>query len=213
MKYVYPKLPSAKATTPFFRLSGNGLANCLFTYARSIVYAEKNNLPIIEPTWFNISLGPYLRRESDKRHYKGLFKACGEISGLKKILLLLFRKKEIKVIEGLGDYFVDILEDSHTVKNYIINHIGDGILDDVNKFDFNNCVAVHVRLGDYVDSRRTPLEWYIEKIERKIEECPRAKFLLFSDGSNEQLKPLIKIPQVQKVFFGNAIADIIAISR
>lgn len=41
-------LPAAKATTPFFRISGNGLANCLYMYAEAIPIAKREGLKIMK---------------------------------------------------------------------------------------------------------------------------------------------------------------------
>lgn len=76
IRYVYPELPALR-TTAFVRIAGNGLANCLFVYARAVKYAHRTGARMIAPTWFNISLGPYLRRQPDKRHYLHLFALRG----------------------------------------------------------------------------------------------------------------------------------------
>ena len=39
------------------------------------------------------------------------------------------------------------------------------------------------------------------------------KFLIFSDGTEEELKDILDIPSTERAFFGNAIADIYAISK
>ena len=48
IKYVYPMLPAAKATISFFRISGNGLANCLYTYAKAISIAKREGLKFMK---------------------------------------------------------------------------------------------------------------------------------------------------------------------
>ena len=58
---VYPQLPKA------------GLGNRLLVWARAILFAQMNDIPVIEPNWSNFSLGPYLRGESDKRYYRQFF--------------------------------------------------------------------------------------------------------------------------------------------
>ena len=73
-------------------------------------------------------------------------------------------------------------------------------------------MAVHVRLGDYPAEHRTPLEWYEAKIQELSQNGER-RFLLFSDGTDEELRCLTSLPNVQRAFFGNAMADIYAISR
>lgn len=213
MKYIYPKLPAAAGTYAWFRFSGSGLANCLFVYARAIKRAHEIGATIITPTWFNISVGPYLRRQTDKRHYLGLFNNNGEVGGLNKLFKLLFFKNDIDVIEGLSTYFEDIIDDAPYISSYIEQHVQPNILQQVVAFDFTNCVAVHVRLGDFPENVRVPISWYQEKIKYLKSIHPNYKFCLFSDGTDAELKDLLSIDGVQRAFFGNAIADIFAISK
>lgn len=206
---VYPKLMCGLDLS-FFRIGGSGLANCLFVYARAISYAHQTQAAIITPTWSKFSIGTYLRRERDKRSYIGLFSTENEISGLRKFFVLLFKNHRKE--EGLGNYFSDFLDDASYVSRYIIDHICTSIKAPVDTFDFSNCVAVHVRLGDFPQEHRTPLEWYRNKIQEMSKEN-NTRFLLFSDGKDEELEKLTSLPNVQRVFFGNALADIYAISK
>lgn len=212
--YVYPKLPAAIFTSPFIRFSGSGLANCLFVYARAIQYARLNQCSIIAPTWLNLSIGPYLRKEKDKRHYLKLFNTQGgEISGISKLLKLVFCSKKIQVVEGLGNFFSDLLCDSEYIASYIYDHVEPSLLHSVDVFDFTKCVAVHIRLGDYPENLRIPMSWYKSKIMELKRTNPSYKFLIFSDGRDDEIADLLKTEGVRRVFFGNAIADIFAISR
>lgn len=224
MAYVYPKLPALKNLN-FVRVGGSGLANCLFIYARAIVIAKQYNIPIISPTWFNISIGTYIRKETDKRHYLGLFNSNGEIKGIRKELILSicdhikesesFNINDNVVInvENLGDFFKPIIPWHKEVSSYILSHIVEKHLLKVNVYDFSNCVAVHVRCGDYIPERRIPTSWYRKQIQEIREAHPNTKILLFSDGKDEELQEIISLPNVERAFFGNAIADIVAISK
>ena len=207
--YVYPKL-MANQDWLLFRVGGSGLANCLFVYARAIKYAHQTGALLITPTWQKFSLGTYLRRERDKRRYVGLFTSEGEVSGMNKILSVLIRQPHIE--EGLKDYFADFMDDADYIRHYIIRHIRSEIKERVDSYDCGGCVAVHVRLGDYPAEHRTPLEWYEAKIQELSKNGER-RFLLFSDGTDEELRCLTSLPGVQRAFFGNAMADIYAISR
>ena len=209
LKYVYPVLP-AVYNTPFFRVGGSGLANCLFVYGKAIVRADSEHLKLITPTWLNFSIGTYLRGQADKRHYWRLFLHKNEIGGLKKCFLLLFRKKSIIKENGIGDFFVPLLGHSEEIRNYLIEHLYPKVFERVEKADFSDCVAVHVRLGDYPDYLRFPLSWYREKM---LKYGAGKRILLFSDGSDDEISDLLKIPNVKRAFFGNAIADIVAMSR
>lgn len=210
-KYIYPKFNAAKHLG-FVRIGGCGLANCLFTYAHAIAKARETGSQIISPTWFNLSIGTYLRREADKRHYLGLFTSAGEISGITKYLKLLFCKKDIEEEKGLDPYFANIIENAEYVSQYIIDHIASVCKKPVDSYDFSHAVAVHVRLGDFDEECRVPIRWYKDRIMEKKQEGWN-RFLLFSDGKDEELKELMEIEGVQRVFFGSAISDIYAISK
>lgn len=217
-KYVYPKLPAVKEN-PFFRIGGNGLANCLFVYAKAIVEAKKHGAEIIAPTWFNLSISTYLRRQADKRHYLGQITSHDEIKGIRRLYLLTTKSKtsdsnkfdsNILIVKGIYDFFKPLLPDYDYVRKYILNHISPKILKKVNDFDFSNFIAVHIRLGDFPVYRRVPMEWYLSKIN---ELGHNKKVLLFSDGTNEELSDILALPNVHRVYFGGAIQDIVAISK
>lgn len=211
-KYVYPQLPSTYDLY-LIRIGGSGLANCLFIAARGYILAERSNLEYINPTWGKISLGPYIRREKDKRHYLGLFNSVG-IRGIKKIVTLWFKRNQIIKVEGLDNYFEDILGDYALVKKFINYSVRSCIKDQFDSIDFGNIIGVHVRLGDYVSSLRTNIDWYKSIIDQINEYTnDKFKFLLFSDGIDSEVVDLITIPNVQRVFYGNAMADIWALSK
>ncbi len=220
--FVYPRLPGIY-DLGIMRLRGAGLANCLFVASRAYLIAEKYGWVLINPTWQNLILGPYLRNEKDKRHYIGLFKNIG-ISGVKKILILLTRPKTTVedaiegkqgkiIVAGLENYFEDLLSEQPKVKRFIYSIIQDKVLSNLQNTDFRNAVGVHVRLGDYSDFR-VSIDWYAEVIRYVIGIKGKGQnFLLFSDGSDSELDVLTSIPQVRRICFGNALSDIVALSR
>ena len=88
MNYAYPKL--SEHDLGFVRLGGAGLGNIMFTWARAAVFARDNDCQVIWPTWPSIKVGPYLRREADKRFYGDLFRNDGSaIGGISKMCKLL----------------------------------------------------------------------------------------------------------------------------
>lgn len=211
--YFYPELSSYDFG--WFRLSGPGLANCLFVAARAYICAVKENGVFISPTWAKFSIGPYLRGESDKRHYVGLFKKCG-VTGWRKFCLIIAAKfgfGSITKIKGLGNYFEDLREDAEIIRDYINKLILDKALNKVNREELTNSVAVHIRLGDYTSVNRIPISWYVEIINEIHKIAPDREILIFSDGTTSELSEVLRLPRTRLAYYGNAMADIVAISQ
>ncbi len=238
MKYVYPKL--SKKDFHLFRIGGAGLGNILFTYARAVVYAQKNpDTRVIWPTWFSIKIGTILRGEKDKRFYNDLFKnRAGHISGLKKSILWLTKKKisekqalagedredKIIVFEDFEDCFEPIMNDSELVYEDIVKNLANKNKKALD-FDASDAICMHVRLGDFnrvtweellagKNNSSIPIEWYVKMGEQIREIVGRpVKIYVFSDGTDEELKQLLDMENVERITFGTAIADIIGLSK
>lgn len=232
MKYVYPKLSSKDLMA--FRLGGAGLGNLLFTYGRALAFAKRNDAKMIWPTWPSIKVGPWLRREKDKRTYIGLFSNRDhEISGLRKVWLLLSRRKvsegtavihdeEIVVFEKFIGSFAPIRDDHQLIREHLLTNMKD---DTVLQFDFSDAIAIHVRLGDFrkvqeqelrngIHDSRLPIDWYCEMLAQvRSAAGQNVKAYVFSDGTDEELKKLLDMPNTERITFGNAINDIVGLSQ
>jgi len=221
--YAFPKF--SYADNLGIRLGGPGLGNLLFPLARAIVYSHKNNIPMINPTWINIKVGPIIRKERDKRFYFNLFEPAG-ITGFKKYFLLNTLKKvpeshiseinsdkdAIMVFSSLRNYFEDIKYDHEIVKEKILKIVKNRFLDRIDPA--YNCIGLHLRLGDFTASQRMNLNWCIEVIRQVRKVIGSKTVLLFSDGKDADLDEIFRnINHIEKVFFGNAISDLIALSR
>lgn len=231
--FIYPRLP-ARFDLGLIRIGGSGMANSMIVAARAFVKSFETGYPLITPTWVNFTLGPWLRRERDKRNYRGLFKTSG-VSGFKKIFHLATHKhirleneyepgEGIIIIEGLinknfpsdhpKDYFGDLIPYQKEIRNWFEQIINPTALSKIEIPANSFSVGIHVRMGDYVDWLRTDLKWYqriILQLKSHLHE--QFEFLLFSDGSPDELKLLTEINGVKRVFYGNALADIIALSK
>ena len=235
MKYIYPKL--SKNDLSFVRLGGSGLGNLLFTYSRALILSKKHNLSMIFPTWKSIKIGPYLRREKDKRFYGDLFKNnSGYIGGLKKVFLLLFSNKiSYKNIDNIKDNQIAVYDE------FIMNFDGllpyrdmirEDLIKNLNKknkkaleYDFGNSVLIHIRLGDFAKANAEklssgannlsiPVKWYADILSEIRKTLGKdVKAYVFSDGSDEELSEILKLKNVSRISFGTSIADIMALSR
>ena len=222
MRYVYPKF-NPGYDLGIVRLGGPGLGNLLIFYAQAIVYAHENDARIIYPTWPSIKLGPYIRREKDKRFYGDLFRhKDDEISGLKKLFLLLFSRKNITMCDRymLTMKEAGLLGKSAMIYSHLIKHNAHPEY----MRNIRGSIAVHVRLGDFLrvseaalknnaENSSTPVYWYADTINKiRAVLGNNIQVYVFSDGTDEELKPLLELENCERIFCGNALNDILTIA-
>ncbi|RHR28737.1 hypothetical protein DWX43_12430 [Clostridium sp. AF19-22AC] len=234
MLYLYPKLSNLDCG--IVRLGGSGLGNLLFTYSKAAILADELGADLIFPTWPSIKIGPWLRKEKDKRFYSGLFRPSKtQVAGFNKLVALTFcekiknreeiksGRKQVYIYDECSMTLSDILD-----KRDFVNRLIASTLHPKNNsyltHDFKNEINIHIRLGDfsrnYTDlnnvncvNTSTPIDWYVDVVKIINKECPGISFNIFSDGKDEELEALIKIPNVRQITFGNSISDILALSR
>ena len=223
-KYVYPQFSRYE----FFgiRLGGAGLGNLLFIYSRAIIYEKKNDLKMIWPTWTSVHIGPWIRRERDRRSYHNLFRPYGEdITGIHKYLLLFFCRSQIEIFNydnSAKITFRDIMDSQELIKTTLIKRISENNLG-VKKHSFDREINIHVRRGDFRPASQTamergdvntatPIEWFVSIVKQlSVITDDKIIFNVFSDGSNMELQPLLNLPNVRRVAFGTSVAVFVAL--
>ena len=238
MAYIYPQF--SEFELPGVRLAGPGLGNLMLIYFRAWLVARERGYEFIWPTWPSIKPGAYLRREKDKRFYADLFRnRSGYIDGLKKQRLI--RRRDAVTVNARAYDYSRIGGDSVILYKYFhmdfedlvphVDEIREEIVRNLSRKssrglegDMSRCVNIHVRLGDFAvntnalnagrDNMRIEIGWYAA-IVRKLKDIlgEGVAFNVFSDGSDEELGELLAIPGVRRVFYGNSLADILALSR
>jgi hypothetical protein len=80
-----------------------GLGNALFPWARAELFARQSGARILAPRWGGLRLGPYLRREPDKRSYSGFFQASHYVSGVSRFVISTLGRRisERQVVNGV----------------------------------------------------------------------------------------------------------------
>lgn len=223
MKYVYPDLNGKDLG--FFRVGGFGLGNCLFVAARAYLLSLKTGCPLLRPTWERLGFGQFIRHEKDKRFYVGLFKQDSVLSRIKRAFLAhcvpMFSEFDYSGLKGTGcikvsdvtGFFKPFRGKYNEVRQYFMENIEPSAIAEV-PASLKGCIAVHVRLGDYPQKWRTSVSWYVEMIKCLLAHATKPlRILVFSDGSDEELREVLRLPGARRAFFGNALADIIALSR
>lgn len=211
VQFSYPAL--SNRDYGWFRIGGPGLANCMFFAAKAYVHSRLNDTLFIDPTWIKFSFGPWLRHERDKRLYNDLFYHHGVRGWRKFFLIRISGKSNVAKFSDLGNYFGDLNNHYELVKELFDKITRPETVAMVKETDLADKIAVHVRLGDYLPELRVDLSWYKGVIENIIKINPNQQFELFSDGSKEELVSLLQFPNVKLAFYGNAYADMFAISK
>jgi hypothetical protein len=159
---VVPRLPHA------------GLGNMLLVWARAVVFAELNQLPIRQPNWQLPHIGPWLRRERCKRYYGSFFTSHHYKSGLRSFAGGVAYQKYFHhnpLIEKIDlntaqyamngkhsfvfdemppwqDYFQDLKQYQSLIKQKFFADIRPQLLKQILSRP-RPAIALHIRRGDY----------------------------------------------------------------
>lgn len=239
MKRENTGTPNGKphVTYGYPQISRSGLGNVLLPWARAWVWCNSHGAPMIAPSWFKFRIGPYLRRESDKRSYWRLFRSEGYITGLRKMMLLcsqrivdedqLTRLNDLSqgvvvTFSGLGNGFAPILNRHADIRTELVRITKPQFLPRRSDSPF---IAVHIRRGDFsVPSDigvlrqgkfnyRLPDEWYSCALSQ-VRSCLGSDLpaRVFSDASYQELGFILREPCVELRRGRAAITDLLEIS-
>lgn len=190
---------------------------------------------MLAPGWRHFRIGPYLRREPDKRQYHRLFHRGDAIGGLRRQLILCSYTRvpeeavgrdvdhsrravvEFRTMEGM----FEPLRTQHTLLARELRAIvRPSLLDVPPAVPF---IAVHVRLGDFARSvdgptaghlnTRLPLDWYCEAVRAISSRMSGVPVHVFSDGGAQELRPLLELPRVSLRDTVSAVTDLLGMSR
>jgi hypothetical protein len=224
--YAYPRLSPNDLL--LCRVSGLGLGNLLFPWARCAVACRLSGWRMIAPQWWQYDIFALWQRDRSSRCYFGMLNPPGTaIRGLGRLWRLITIPRvheptwpELKVEEdggskivdfsGIGSYFEKFLRHREIVRSELQSvvrspHQG------IKNLDFRNSIMVNVRLGDFTPpttaasavpqyNRRTSMEWYLGAIG-ELRRCLGANWpvLIISDGTDEQLVPLLSLKNTRRL--------------
>ena len=235
--FAFPRL--SKTDLLFIRIGGNGLGNLMFTWARCLSAARQHGWRVIWPTWQSFKPKNWRVNPYDHRTYADLFQPNERyISGWRKPWYLARYRwiPERQALEqgappgsivefrGMEDKFTPFLADRELIRDELFSiarpqHLK--ALDDPNPAP----IAIHVRRGDFVqqasysdmvqsNNSLLPLEWYMDALRAvrsaRQENIPAA---VFSDGTAEELAPLLSLPAVRRMDYGSGLGDMLGLSR
>lgn len=171
-----------------------GLGNKLLVWARASVFAYINGLPLLVSPWQQMSIGPLVRRESQRRFYvdelrsQGILKQASRIFALRRLQVI--EEPIIEVVTASSqqqnrafvfnqvphwsDYFAGIREYRDYVSGELLKLVPDRQLERVNALP-KPVISVHVRMSDFrplrdgedfarVGAVRTPVGYFTQLI-------------------------------------------------
>jgi hypothetical protein len=222
-RYCYPKIGRA------------GLGNCMLIWARAFVEARQAGAELLAPRWVQPRIGSIFRGEPVSRFYFGEFTNIGYVGGLRRMLALAaFRRiaenepwpmsggTAVKVIEGLKDYFTPLVPHQAAIKEEVqrIMHPKALWAQFICEEPY---IAMNLRRGDQTRAgialeqvaQYTPDDWFVGALQA-IRADARWRDLpvkVVSDGSEPEMRRIVKQPGVQWVTTERAIGDIWLMSR
>lgn len=230
---------------------GAGLGTRLFPWARCVIFAHANNIPMLAPQWVQPRVGPLVRGGIDLRAYHrqillmGLFQhPPGTVRRFQKLYALLTsaRMEEPQCIseaypgrsaatsgivtfrgvstlfECLNGWDRFLLHSLQEITQARWLELTDGV--------GSVPIGINVRLGnDFRVARsaqeykvrgalKTPMGWFVDclRFVRDTIGYP-ARALVVSDGTREELQPLLDLGNVEFVRPGCAISDLLILAR
>lgn len=220
--FVYPRLPSR----------GFGLANMMFVWGRAVVAGMRHGLPMLAPNWFKpLRIGPWLRGERDKRYYFRDFTNSGYLKGWLRYRMLWGarrlpeealgqalsdgRGRCVVVFDGLHGYFRPILGYHEALRDELLRIVAPGIQSAVAQSASEDYIGIHVRRGDFVPlGQAIPVEWYAHTAcSVRAEWGDDLPIRIFSDGTPEELTPLLALHDAHLMPRAPAIQDLLLLSN
>jgi hypothetical protein len=168
----------------------------------------------------------------DLRTYHNLFiPTRDEVTGFRRLKLLAGSRwvpetqlgnpipdDSIVAFYGIRGYLAPSLEYQELVRKELLQIVRTEHKKAI-KTGFSPSIALHVRLGDFgagnhaEGNSRLDISWYIGILKRLRENLGMLPASVFSDGTDEELAPLLALDRVTRASFGSSIADIIGLSR
>ncbi len=213
----------------YAKLGRQGLGNLLFPWARAVVVSQTTGADQLAERWTKLRIGPYLRGDHDKRRYHKLFQPPSIRDRIRRELILgsatLWNEqgdrlrrgsgRDVLVVEGMGDFFVPLTPARLLIRARLAEKARTpptGADVDV------PYVAMHIRLGDFAPevspssgaarNARTPLEWFAAAAVRIASAGTQRRILVCSDGTDEELAAVTKLPFVERSRATNALDDL-----
>ncbi len=221
------------------KLNGSGLGNLLWIWGKCFLWCKDHGIPIIAPNWVQIHPLRIFTLNPDLRLYWRYFTNKDYIKGWQKYYLLYKskiipiemmnskqsefpREKSIVFIfSNMGD-FTPLIGRQKEIYSELLR---------ITQPHFSTMkrskppfVAIHIRRGDFCKGTKEelqagktnlqiPLNWYIAALSALRETIGYPfQAIVFSDGTDKDIEPLLKEPNIKRSCEKNALRDLLFMS-
>lgn len=222
------------------RLSNSGLGNKLFVWAKALVFARLNNLPLVVTGWTTFQLSPILHG-GDLRLYWNYFRPVKEVGWFERARIRrhaqIVQEPPVTCIEPpsqptiyefpkvshWSDYFGYLKPHREMIRKALFDMLTAARRREL-AMTPKAQIAVQVRLGDFRPMKqgedftkcgavRTPPEYFIQIINgiREIHGTV-VPVTVFSDGSAQQLAKVLSLPAVSLTTNQTAVVDMLSMA-
>ncbi len=228
----------------YARLDRTGLGNMLFPWARSEAFRDERQCPALAPAWTRwLRIGPWLRREKDKRLYRQLFSSAGYVGGVRKAAVLMTHRRvpetavaaagtgglagAIVEFRGMEGLFAPFAGKQPLIRRRLEAIAQPWVRETVAREwpATRRFIAVHIRRGDFqpwdptkvatgLMSMQLPVAWYAAAIDRARAIVGGApETLIFTDGDGSDLQPLLAGPQTRLAADAPALCHLLGMAN
>jgi hypothetical protein len=223
-----------------------GLGHSLLAWARCYIWCHNMGAIMLGPRWLRLRIGPYLRRERDKRNYALLFNNYGYVNGMARYWILARHRKVSAELPRSGNpldmptpgavvvfrnalakneqkHFHEVYGHAALLHRELRRITRSAYLPSQPERPF---IAVHVRMGDFVQPSsvdgiqanvlnvRLPLGWYVQMLTAVRKNLGfEVPAIIFSDGDDQALAPLLALPETQRPPLSPSITDMLSIAQ
>lgn len=215
-----------------------GLGNIIWSWANCYIWCKDNGGKMIAPQWVFPHPKKWLRERRIERWYAGYFDNNGYVSGMHRFIILAkshridykdisknispiqceSSKSHPLIITFTDLYDFDLLVGRHEEVSRELARItrNKKLLD----IDLPPFISVHVRLGDFQipdqlsdgvvpPNTRLPIDWYVFAL-REVRKALglNIRAVIFSDGSDSEISPLLEEENTVRSTNVTAIGDI-----
>lgn len=219
-----------------------GLGHSMLAWARCEIWCRNNDAQMLGPRWFRPRIGPYLRRERDKREYFRLFNNKGYVGEPWRTALLATARKIPAEAAASAPYDDGnaVVVFKNTVASNFEKHFhevrghGPVLYDAFRRITRKKYLpqapatpflAVHVRLGDFsrfdvnrveakTHNQRLPIEWYCDSLVALREALgTNMPARVFSDGDDTELVALLRLPDVRRANDAESVTHMLEMAQ